>query len=255
MNTFDSTKSPCIGVCKLNEHLVCHGCGRTVEEIRNNALAFFNAQGRVVSKDDYMIRTLTMPATYGSVAKVYATQDEKLNITPENSRIRNPFAVSLYTLSYNDSKQLTLSNPATKENIKEYLSPYRLLTDSITIKNAHIINIGIDFEIMSLPGFNSNDVLLQSISRVKAMFNIDRWQINQPIIKADLYTELASIKGVQSIMKVEIFNLHDAQSGYSGNIYDVSQATRNEVIYPSLDPSIFEVKYPNSNIKGRVVNL
>ena len=227
----------------------------TTDEIRNNALAFFNAQGRVVSKDDYMIRTLTMPATYGSVAKVYATQDEKLNITPENSRLRNPFAVSLYTLSYNDSKQLTLTNPATKENIKEYLAPFRLLTDSITMKNAHIINIGIDFQIMTLPGFSSNEVLLQSLTRVKKMFDIDRWQINQPIILADFYTELASIKGVQSIMKVEIFNLHNAQSGYSGNIYDIAQATRNEVIYPSLDPSIFEVKYPNSNIKGRVVNL
>ena len=34
MNTSDSTKSPCIGVCKLNEHLICYGCGRTVEEIR-----------------------------------------------------------------------------------------------------------------------------------------------------------------------------------------------------------------------------
>ena len=227
----------------------------TVEEIRNNALAFFNAQGRVVSKDDYMIRTLTMPSTYGSIAKVYATQDEKLNITPESSRIRNPFAVSLYTLSYNDNKQLTLTNPATKENIKEYLSPYRLLTDSITIKNAHIINIGIDFEIMTLPGFSSNEVLLKCLSRIKAMFNIDKWQINQPIILADFYTELASIVGVQSIMKVEIFNLHDAQSGYSGNIYDITQATRNQVIYTSLDPSIFEVKHPNSNIKGRVINL
>ena len=227
----------------------------TTDEIRNNALAFFNAQGRVVSKDDYMIRTLTMPSTYGSVAKVYATQDEKLNITPENSRIRNPFAVSLYTLSYNDSKQLTLTNPATKENIKEYLSPYRLLTDSITIKNAHIINIGIDFEIMTLPGFSSNEVLLKCLSKVKDMFDIDRWQINQPIILADFYTELASIMGVQSIMKVGIFNLFNTQDGYSGNIYDIAQATRNEVVYPSLDPSIFEVKHPNTNIKGRVVNL
>ena len=227
----------------------------TTDEIRNNALAFFNAQGRVVSKDDYMIRTLTMPSTYGSVAKVYATQDEKLNITPENSRIRNPFAVSLYTLSYNDSKQLTLTNPATKENIKEYLSPYRLLTDSITIKNAHIINIGIDFEIMTLPGFSSNEVLLKCLSKVKHMFDIDRWQINQPIILADFYTELASIMGVQSIMKVGIFNLFNTQDGYSGNIYDIAQATRNEVVYPSLDPSIFEVKHPNTNIKGRVVNL
>jgi hypothetical protein len=90
---------------------------------------------------------------------------------------------------------------------------------------------------------------------MKEIFNIDRWQINQPIILADMYTELAKIKGVQSIMNTEVFNLHDKQAGYSGNIYDISHATRNEVIYPSLDPSIFEVKYPNSNIKGRIVNI
>ena len=229
--------------------------GETVEEIRNNALAHFNAQGRVVSKDDYMIRTLTMPAIFGSVAKVYTTQDEKLNTTPESSRTRNPFAVCLYVLSYNSNKELVKSNPATKENIKNYLAPYRLLTDSITIKNAYIINIGLDFEIMTLPGFNSNDVLLKCLKRLKEVFDIDRWQINQPIILADLYTDLAAIMGVQSITKIEVFNLHDAQAGYSGNIYDIKQATRNEVVYPSLDPSIFEVKYPNSNIKGRVTNI
>jgi len=227
----------------------------TEEEIRNNALAYFNAQGRVVSKDDYMIRTLTMPAIFGSVSKVYTTQDEKLNVSNSTNRLRNPFAVCLYVLSYNASKQLVLSNPATKQNIKNYLAPYRLLTDSITIKNAHIINIGLDFEIMTLPGFNSNDVLLKCIEKMKEVFNIDRWQINQPIIKADLYTDLASIMGVQSISKIEVFNLHDAQAGYSGNIYDIRQATRDEVIYPSLDPSIFEIKYLNSNIKGRVTNI
>ena len=250
---FNSTKN---SVAATNPTPAQGGRGaETVEEIRNNALAFFNAQGRVVSKDDYMIRTLTMPSIYGAVAKVYATQDEKLNVSQATSRIRNPFAVSLYTLSYNKDKHLTTSNAATKENIKEYLSPYRLLTDSITIKNAHIINIGIDFEVISLPGFNSNDVLLSCISKVKELFNIDRWQINQPIILADMYTELARIKGVQSIMNTEVYNLHDKQGGYSGNIYDISHATRNEVIYPSLDPSIFEVKYPNSNIKGRIVNI
>jgi len=227
----------------------------TVDEIRNNALAHFNAQGRVVSKDDYMIRTLTMPAIYGSVAKVYTTQDEKLNNTPESSRLKNPFAVCLYVLSYDHNKKLTKSNPATKENIKNYLSPYRLLTDSITIKNAHIINIGLDFEIITLPGFNSNDILIKCIEKMKAVFHIDMWQINQPIILADLYTDLASIMGVQSITNIEVFNLHNAQAGYSGNIYDIHQATRNQVVYPSLDPSIFEIKYPNSNIKGRVTNI
>ena len=61
--------------------------------------------------------------------------------------------------------------------------------------------------------------------------------------------------GLQSIVNIEIFNLQDTQSGYSGNIYDINQATRNQVIYPSLDPSIFEIKYPNSDIKGRVVSI
>ena len=116
-------------------------------------------------------------------------------------------------------------------------------------------NKGVDFEILTLPGFNSNDVLLKSIKRVQEFFNIDNWQINQPIILSDLYTELSTIMGLQSIVNIEIFNLQDTQSGYSGNIYDINQATRNQVIYPSLDPSIFEIKYPNSDIKGRVVSI
>ena len=90
---------------------------------------------------------------------------------------------------------------------------------------------------------------------MKEIFDIDRWQINQPIIIADLITELASIMGVQSITNIEVFNLHEVQAGYSGNIYDIGQATRDQIVYPSLDPSIFEIKYPNSNIKGRVTNI
>ena len=227
----------------------------TLEEVRDNALAFFNSQGRVVSKDDYMIRTLTMPSQFGSIAKVYVTQDEKLNTSPGSSRIRNPFAVNLYVLSHDANKNLVKTNEATKSNIKNYLSPYRLLTDSVTIKNAFIINLGVDFEIIPLPGFNSNDVLLRSIEKVKQFFSIDRMQINQPIIFADIYTELASIMGVQSITNLKVYNLWDDQDGYSGNIYDINQATRDSVIYPSLDPSIFEIKYPDSDIKGRVVSI
>ena len=227
----------------------------TLEEVRNNALAFFNTQGRVVSRDDYMIRTLTMPSQYGSVAKVYVTQDEKLNVLNNVNRLANHSAINLYTLSYNSDKRLVNTNPATKENIKNYLAPYRLLTDSVTLKNAFIINIGLDFEIITLPGFNSNDVLLKAIDAIKLFLHIDSMQINQPIIFADAYTELASIMGIQSIVKLEMYNLNNVQEGYSRNIYDIKQATRNGVLYPSLDPSIFEVRFPNSDIKGRVASI
>ena len=98
-----------------------------------------------------------------------------------------------------------------------------------------------------MPGFNSNDVLLRSIETVKKFFHIDKMQINQPIIFADIYTELASIMGVQSITNLQVYNLWDDQDGYPGNIYDIKQATRDSVIYPSLDPSIFEIKYPKND--------
>ena len=227
----------------------------TTNEVRENALAFFNAQARIVSKNDYMIRTLTMPSQFGSVAKVYVTQDEQLNTSNTNNRLRNPFAVSLYTLSYNADKQLVHTNPATKENVINYLSPYRLLTDSVTVKNAFIINIGLDFEIITLPGFNSNEVLLKAIGAIKQLLHVDKMQINQPIIFADIYSELASVMGIQSITKLEVYNLFNKEDGYSGNIYDIKVATRDGVIYPSLDPSIFEIKHPNSNIRGRVAGI
>jgi hypothetical protein len=227
----------------------------TINETRENALAFFNAQGRVVSKNDYMVRTLTMPSQYGSVAKVYVVQDEQLNTSNTNNRRRNPFAISLYTLSFDTNKELVKTNPATKQNIINYLTPYRLLTDSVTLKNAFIINIGLDFEIITLPGFNSNEVLLKAIGSIKQLLHIDKMQINQPIIFADIYSELASVMGIQSITKLEVYNLWNADDGYSGNIYDIKQASRDGVIYPSLDPSIFEIKFPNSNIKGRVAGI
>jgi hypothetical protein len=102
--------------------------------------------------------------------------------------------------------------------------------------------------------YNSNEVLLKCIDALKSMFNVDRCQINQPIIKSDITTTLANIKGVQTVVGATLSNLYDITFGYSGNVYDINSATKNGVIYPSLDPSIFEVKFPNRDIKGRVVN-
>jgi hypothetical protein len=157
-------------------------------------------------------------------------------------------------LGYNSDKQLTVLNQAIKENLKTYISNYRILTDAVNIKDAFIINIGIEFEISVLPNYNSNETLLKCISAIKQLFDIDKWQINQAIIKSDVTTTLANVKGVQSVIGISFKNLYDDALGYSGNVYDLTTATRNGVIYPSLDPSIFEVKFPNDDIKGRVVS-
>jgi hypothetical protein len=227
----------------------------TLQDIKNNALANFATQNRLVTREDYIIRAYSMPAKFGSVAKAYIVPDDQLSQQDyQQSRIANPLAMNMYVLGFNSSKQLTELNLAVKENLKTYLGYYRILTDAVNIKDAFIINIGVQFEISVLPNYNSNEILLKCVNVVQDHFNIDRWQINQPIIKSDILNLIGNVKGVQSVVGVTFNNLYDSTLGYSGNTYDLNTATKNGVVYPSLDPSIFEVKFPTQDIKGRVVN-
>ena len=105
-----------------------------------------------------------------------------------------------------------------------------------------------------LPNYNSNEVLLKCVSSLKDYFNIDRWQVNQPIIKSAITNIIGNVQGVQTVVAATVRNIYNSDNGYSGNVYDLAPSTRNGIIYPSLDPSIFEVKYPNQDIRGRVVS-
>ena len=172
--------------------------------------------------------------------------------TKKASRIPNPLALNMYVLGYDSKKKLTNVNQAVKENLQTYLGQYRMVTDAINIKNAFVINIGVQFEIMTRPNFNKNEVLIRAIETVKSFFDVDRWQINQPIMLTDLAYEISSVDGVASVTNVEIVNKFKTSQGYSGNAYDMVGATKNNIIYPSLDPSIFELKYPLKDIVGSV---
>jgi hypothetical protein len=130
-----------------------------------------------------------------------------------------------------------------------------MIGDNIEIRDAFIINIGVDFEIIVLPEYNNNEVLLNCITALQNYFITSKWQINQPIMLRDLYILLDKIDGTQTIKNISISNKAGTSSGYSQYAYDITAATQNQVIYPSLDPSIFEVRYSNSDIKGKVVPL
>ena len=171
--------------------------------------------------------------------------------------------MNMYSLGFDSNKKLTSLNQTVKENLKTYLSQFRLATDAVNIKDAYIINIAVNFAILTKNGFNKNDVLLRCVASVKDFFDIDRWQIGQPIILSDIAYELSLVDGVASVVaptdnnpeKLPIFieNRYKPGDGYSGNYYDIKSSLIDGVLYPALDPSIFEVKYPNADIKGKVV--
>ena len=191
-----------------------------------------------------------MPPQYGAISKAYI---EKPLL--KDSQVSTIETLNLWVLSKNLESQFTQPSLTLKKNLRTYLSQYRIIGDNIEIKNAFIINLAIDFEIIVLPNFNNNDVILSCINLLKQYFARDNWQINQPILIRDLYVKLDRIDGVQTVKDIKIVNKAGMSKGYSKYSYDISSATQNQVIYPSLDPSIFEVKFPDTDIKGRVVPL
>ena len=227
--------------------------GDTSDEIRQNALYSYSTQLRAVTKDDYIVRALSMPSNYGTVAKAYISQD--LNTNPQETVAHtnplNPLALDLYVLSYNSNKQLTTASSTLKQNLVTYLNQYRMVTDAINIKDAYYINIGLNFDIIILSGYSNKDVITNCITTLKDHFNTDKWQINQPIIISDITSKLLQVKGVQSVVKLEITNKQGGN--YSQYGYDIAGATKSGNIYPSLDPAIFEIRFPDVDIQGRVV--
>ncbi len=226
----------------------------TTDDIRQNALAHYSSQNRAVTREDYIARVYAMPPKYGSVSKAYLDKDEQYWMqTVGTHEIKNPLAINLYALAYDKDKRCVPMTDLAKANLQTYLSQYRMLTDAINIKTAHVINIGVDFSILPRPGYQNKEVLLHCIDKLKCIFDPDNWSINEPIMLPKIATELDKIEGVQTVKNLRIYNLYDIDNGYSGNIYDIKGATRDAIIYPSMVPSIFEVAYPDNDIKGRIV--
>jgi hypothetical protein len=232
------------------------GPGDTLEEIRQNTLAQFPTQLRNVTKSDYLVRTLSIPSKYGYISKAYV--DQALSLNPNTDKVdqnTNNLALDVYVLSTNVNGNLTNAGSVIKQNLKTYLSQFKMLTDAINIKDAYYVNIGINFEIQVLQGFNAQQVLLSAIESLKQYFDINKWSINQPIILSQVENAIscAGVSGVAAVKKIEFINKNGGN--YSPYAYDINGATLNGVIYPSLDPSIFEIRYPNSDIIGRVIGM
>jgi hypothetical protein len=227
------------------------GDGDSVEELRQNALGNFQNQLRTVTAQDYLVRALSMPSNLGVIAKAHA-EPQKIGDYQSGEL---PSVLCLYILSYNVDRQLRTASNTLKRNLRTYLSEYRMINDSIDIKDAYIINIGIDFEIVVNPNFNNNEVLTACITVLQDYFNINNWQINEPIIMKNVFLLVSKVPGVQIVKQIKINNLTGTSLGYSDFAYDTTAANINDVVYPSVDPMIFEVKYPTQDIIGRVVAI
>ena len=170
--------------------------------------------------------------------------------TANENEKNNPFAINLYLLGYDVNGNLTNLNRAVKENLKTYMNEYRMLTDGINISDGFVINIGIEFEIIVYPNYNKNEILTNCIVQLKNYFSMDNWTFNQTINLSEVELMIANVEGVSSVPMAKVTN--KCGGNYSTNSYNIDAATKDKIVYPSLDPSVFEIKFPDADIKGRV---
>ena len=169
--------------------------------------------------------------------------------TSNENEKNNPFAINLYMLGYDGNYNLTPLNRAVKENLKTYLNEYKILTDGVNFNDGFVINIGVEFEIITYQNYNKSEVVTNCINALKEYFLIDNWTFNQTINLSEVELLIANVEGVSSVPMVTITNKCGGR--YSPNSYNIESATKDKIVYPSLDPSIFEVKFPDADIKGK----
>lgn len=212
----------------------------SVEEVRHLIPAFFASQGRMVSAQDFVARALSMPSKFGSVFRASS------RVNPLNKE-----AVELIVLSRDSNGFVTVAPADLKENLKKYLSRFRMVTDGIEILDGEVIDLALNFDLLVEPEFNKQEVIANCIDSLKEFFDVVKWQINQPVNLTRVRSLLSNVPGVLSIVDLQFLNRvgnFDDRS-YSSTVYNIRENTQNGIIY-CKENAIFQVKYPNKDIVG-----
>jgi len=213
----------------------------SIEELRNITFSSRSNQSRVVNVQDLIFRIYTMPAKFGRIFRVGVTKSLTAN------------TVLIHVISRNKNGKLVIANDALKDNISKYINEYRLVSDSYDIVDASIINIGIDYIISLSKGYNSNSVLSRCNSALKNYLTIENMQVGKPINKTDLVNIVINIEGVDSLSSIIIKNKSGMleERVYENTRMSIQENTSKQKVYPTRG-GIFEIRYPDSDIRGAI---
>jgi len=215
----------------------------SIDELRALIPSVRNSQERIVTKEDLLARVYTLPANFGRVFRATVRPNEN-----------NPLASQLFVVSRTVDSRLVLSSDTLKENLKKYLNPYRLVTDSIDILDARIINLTIAFDVVVDPSLNKQIVLQNILNSLGDNLSVQNFYIDQPIVMSNLQSVIFSVNGVVSVVDMKIFNVTGVVNNrvYSDVTFNVDENTRKGMLYPPPG-GIFEFKFPEVDIVGKAV--
>jgi len=212
----------------------------SADEIRVRALGVYASQGRAVTRGDYVNLCYRMPPKFGAIRRVSVYQDQ-------NSVKRN---LNLYTISEGADGNLTSTNTTIKENLKTWIQQHKMLNDTIDILDAYIINLEIDFIVTGDRQYTPERTLTDCLQALNEKFSVLP-EMGEPFKTRDVYKVLNKLDSVLDVMDVQI----GQKSGgvYSSNEYSIPLNTTPDGAQVLIPVNmIYEIKFPNVNIKGEV---
>ena len=200
----------------------------------------FPTQNRAVTQSDYENLAYRMPGKFGSIKRVSAQKD------PDSLK-RN---LNMYCISQDSQNKLIKTNNTIKNNLKTWLNNYRMINDTIDILDAHIINFGVEFAVKAVMGANKSEVLNDVTNTIAEQFS-QGFFIGEPIYISDIYSELKKLQSVLDVITVKIVSKTGGQ--HSSILFDVNSNLSEDGVYVICPKNaIFELKYPQSDIKGKI---
>lgn len=225
----------------VNFNSTSGGAGaETVREIVANAAAFFAAQNRMVTREDIVARSLSLPAKFGGIAKSYVKPSPDAR-----------FSYDLHILARDVNGNLTTASPTLKSNLVTYLQKFKLLTDGVNVLDADIIDLRCSYGVVVESGRNRSEVLSICNSILSERFDSERIQIGEPIVVSEIVSLLDSVRGVTAVSEVTLMNVFGTDSGllYSSSRFDVNSSIRDGLLV-CPEGAIFQVRHPGRDIVG-----
>ncbi len=242
-NIVDSVRNTIITSIQITneEEIVGQNLELSIDEIKNIAGDIYNAQNRAVTAKDYETLCYMMPQKYGAIKRVKADRDP--------TSLKNN--INLYTVCIDEFGGLVKTNTKIKENLKTWLSNYKIITDTVDILDAKIINLGISYTILIDPNADRLETLQLVKDQLVSVYT-SKPQIGESFNILDLYREIRKIKNVLDITDVKIRNITDP--GYSQIPFNIKlNMTSDGNIIRIPKNAIYEVKNPLADIIGNAI--
>ena len=214
----------------------------SAEDIKQRVFSYYATQGRAVTLEDYQAIVYSMPPSFGAIKRCSMQRDF-------DSFKRN---LNLYVISEDNNGFLTTTNTTIKENVKTWLSQYKVINDTIDILNAYVVNFGIEYILVADYEENKFNALTAANARLRNFFANKNYDIGQSLFITDIYKELQKVPNVIDVIDVKI--VPKVGGVYSQANFDFNAHLSNDGRYITAErTSIFEIKFPNTDVQGSIV--